>query len=172
MHAQPVPSWAPSTSPTGMNTRVRTLISSRSTMSCMTKGGAAAMVARERRWRIMDKRLGRAENECGCRARVGEPATSGVRVFAVSMESGGPRRYVLIGARWGSAWEAELVEPSWVAAGGAVWPVRWALPGALLGEAAWVGYRPCVGYHEGPPRARRTAFLLPGPPAHRGRSAA
>ena len=34
------------------------------------------MVARERRWRIMDKRLGRAENECGCPAKLGAPATS------------------------------------------------------------------------------------------------
>ena len=95
------------------------------------------MVARERRWRIMDKRLGRAENECGCRARVGEPATSGVRVFAVSMESGGPRRYVLIGARWGSAWEAELVEPSWVAAGG------------LCGRYAGLCQVPCWGRRRG-----------------------
>ena len=77
------------------------------------------MVARERRWRIMDKRLGRAENECGCPATLGAPATSEVRVFAVSMESGGPRRCVSIGARWGSGWEAELVELSWDAAGGA-----------------------------------------------------
>lgn len=172
MHAQPVPSWAPSTSPTGMNTRVRTLISSRSTMSCMTKGGAAAMVARERRWRIMDKRLGRAENECGCPAKLGAPATSEVRAFAVSMESGGPRRCVLIGARWGSGWEAELVELSWDAAGGAVRPVRCAWAGGVLGQAAWAGYRPRVGYHEGPPWTRRTAFPLLGPPAHRGRSAA
>lgn len=82
------------------------------------------MVARERRWRIMDKRLGRAENECGCPARVGEPATFEVCVSAVSMESGGPRRCVSIGARWGSGWEAELVELSWDAAGGAVRPVR------------------------------------------------
>ena len=82
------------------------------------------MVARERRWRIMDKRLGRAENECGCPAKLGAPATSEVRVFAVSMESGGPRRCVLIGARWGSGWEAELVELSWDAAGGAGGPPR------------------------------------------------